>query len=152
MTMFFVSRTWFEPSSPRTSTWPTAAIRAVPWNDVDLVLLEQELDALDVALDALVLEGHHLLQIERRLADLDAEVGEMVLGLLEHCGGVQQGLRGNAADVEAGAALRLALLHDGRLQAELRGADGADIAAGAGADDDEIVGHSFPPLLVMAAT
>ena len=34
-----------------------------------------------------------------------------------------------------------ALLHHGRLQAELRGADGADITAGAGSDDDEIVGH-----------
>ena len=56
---------------------------------VDLVFFEQELDALDVALNALVLEGHHLLQIERRL-DLNAEVGEMVRGVLEHMGGVQQ--------------------------------------------------------------
>src|SRR4051812_33909718 len=40
--------------------------------------------------------------------------------------------------------LRLTLFHDGRLQAELRGADGAHIAAGAGSDDDEIVGHSSP--------
>ena len=31
------------------------------------------------------------------------------------------------------------LLDDGDLHAELRGADRADIAAGAGADDDEIV-------------
>jgi hypothetical protein len=56
---------------------------------VYLVFFEQELDALDVALNALVLEGHHLLQIERRL-DLNAEVGEMVRGVLEHMGGVQQ--------------------------------------------------------------
>ena len=31
----------------------------------------------------------------------------------------------------------------GGLQPELRRADGADIAAGAGADDDEIVGHGL---------
>ena len=32
-------------------------------------------------------------------------------------------------------------LDDGDFHAELRGADGADIAAGAGADDDDVVGH-----------
>ena len=35
-------------------------------------------------------------------------------------------------------------LDDRRLQAELRGADRRDIAAGAGADDDDVVG--FQPL------
>ena len=59
MTMFFVSTTWFEPSSASTSTCPAAAMRAGAVEGVDLVLLEEELDALDVALDALVLEGHH---------------------------------------------------------------------------------------------
>ena len=68
----------------------------------------------------------------------------MVLGILEGMGGVQQGFRRDAADVQAGAALRLALLHDGRFQAKLRGTDGADIAAGAGSNHDEIVRHSFP--------
>ena len=31
MTMFFVSTTWFEPSSALTSTCPAAAMRAEPW-------------------------------------------------------------------------------------------------------------------------
>ena len=62
------------------------------------------------------------------------------------CGRVEQRLGGDAADVEAGAAEGLALLDDGSLQAELRRPDGADIAARAGADDDEIVGHGFAPL------
>ena len=44
---------------------------------VDLVLLQEELDALDVAVDALVLEGHHRLQIELRLGDRDAHRGEV---------------------------------------------------------------------------
>ena len=82
---------------------------------------------------------HHRRQIELRRADLHAELGEAVARLLEHLGGVEQRLRRDAADVEAGAAEGGALLDDGDLQPELRGADGADIAARAGADDDEIV-------------
>ena len=119
---------------------------------IDLVLLEQELDALGVAVDALLLEGQHRLEIERRRADADAEVGEMIARILEHVRGMQQGLRRNAADVEAGAAMGLALLDDGGLEAELGGPDGADVAAGTGADDDEIVGHWLSPLKRHART
>ena len=53
---------------------------------------------------------------------------------------MQQRLGGDAADVEAGAAMGGALLDDGDLHAKLRGANGAHIAARAGADDDQIVG------------
>ena len=53
-------------------------------------------------------------------------------------GGMQQGLRRNAADIEAGAAMGGALFDDRDFEAELGRADGADIAAGAGADDGEI--------------
>ena len=63
-------------------------------------------------------------------------------GLLEHLGGVQQRLRRHAADIEAGAAERRVLLDHGDLHAELRRAHRADISAGTGADDNEIVsGH-----------
>ena len=141
MTMFFVSTTWFEPSSPLTSICPAAAMRAAAVEGVDLVLLQEELDALDVALDALVLEGHHGLEIELRRRDADPHLAEVALRLLEALGGVQQRLRRDAADVEAGAAMGLALLDHGGVQPELRRANGADIAAGAGSDDDEIVGH-----------
>ena len=55
--------------------------------------------------------------------------------LLVQLGGVQQRLRGDAADIEAGAAQRLAALDAGGLQPELCRADRGDIAAGAGADD-----------------
>ncbi|MNG38581.1 hypothetical protein D3C84_1263440 [compost metagenome] len=54
---------------------------------------------------------------------------------------MQQGLGGNAADIEAGAAIGGALLDDADLQAKLGRLDGADIAAGAGADNDEIISH-----------
>ena len=83
-----------------------------------------------------------LRKIEGRL-DLDAHRGEAVTGLGEQLGRVEQRLRGDAADVGAGAAVGGALLDDGDLEAELRGADGADVAAGSGADDDQVVrvGH-----------
>ena len=64
--------------------------------------------------------------------------------LVQHVAGMQQGLGGDAADVQAGSAKSLAALDHADLQAQLRRADGADIAAGAGADHDEIIhGSSF---------
>jgi hypothetical protein len=59
-------------------------------------------------------------------------------------------LRRNAADVEAGSAMRLAFFHDRDLEAELCRPDRADIAAGTGANDDEIVGHQVYPNYVNA--
>ena len=116
-------------------------MRPVPWHGVDLVLLQQERDAVDIALNALVLEGEHGGKVEARL-HLDAHGGEAVAGLGVSLAGMQQRLGRDAADIEAGAAMGGALLHHRDLHAELRGADGADIAAGSGADDDQIkLGH-----------
>ena len=70
--------------------------------------------------------------------DHDAVHGEVVAGLLEQVRGLQQRLGRDAADVEAGAAQRRVLLDDRHLQAELGGADRRHIAAGAGADHDEV--------------
>src|SRR3546814_16961759 len=56
---------------------------------------------------------------------------------------VQHRLRRDAADVEAGAAQRLAPLGAGGLQAKLRRADRRDIAAGAGTDDTDVIGICF---------
>src|SRR5581483_1418224 len=109
---------------------------------VDLVLLQQEVDALDVAFDAFVLELHHRREIELRLADADAHHREVLGRHFEHIGGVQQRLRWDAAYIEAGAAEGGALFHHRGLQAKLRRADGADVTAGAGANDDEIVSHN----------
>src|SRR5205823_13895331 len=103
---------------------------------VDLVLPEQERDALDVAVDAFVLELHHGRKVELRCPDADAHLAERVARLLEALRRMQQRLRGDAADIEAGAAEGLLLLDHRHLHAELRRADRADIAAGAGTDDD----------------
>jgi hypothetical protein len=51
---------------------------------------------------------------------------------------MEEGLRRDATDVEAGATERIVLLHQGHLESELAGLDGGDIAAGTGTDYDEI--------------
>src|ERR1700733_9937914 len=61
-------------------------------DDVDLILLHQELDALDVTVDALLLEVHHRRQIEFRRRDANAHLGKGMRGFFEHFGGVQQRL------------------------------------------------------------
>ena len=106
---------------------------------VDLVLLEQIGDAVDVGGDRVVLVLHHRAEIELGRRDDDAEGREAMRRLVEHFGGVEERLGRNAADVEAGSAERLHLLDHGDLHAELGRANGADVAAGAGADDNEIV-------------
>ena len=119
---------------------------------LDLVLLEQIVDAFDVAVDALLLVFEHRCEIDRRLADLDAHVGEFMRGFLVKLRGIEHRLRRDAADIEAGAAEGRHLLDDGGLHAELRRANGADITAGTGTDNDEIVSHEVTPKLsvVMA--
>jgi hypothetical protein len=107
----------------------------------NLVLPEQEIDAPGVAVDHLLPEDHHLSEIELRL-DPDAHLREGVPRLGIELGCVEKRLRGNASDVETGAAMRRPLIDDRHLHAELCCPDGAYIASGTGADDDEIeAGH-----------
>src|SRR6185369_11877388 len=113
---------------------------ALAADDVDLVLLHQELDALDVAVDALLLVVHHRWQIEFRRGNADAHLGKGVRRLLEHLGGMQQRLRRHATDIEAVSVECRILVNDDDLNAELRSANGEDISGRSGADDDEIVG------------
>ena len=108
---------------------------------LDLVLLEQVIDSFNVAVHAFGLEGLHRLQIELRL-DLDAHARHGMLRLLEKLGGVQQRLGGNATDIEAGAAISAPLLDDGDFHAELGRAPGADIAAWAGSNHNEVISVS----------
>src|SRR6185503_12147407 len=80
----------------------------------------------------------HRRQVELDAGDLDAVGGEALLRLREGLARVEERLARDAADAEARAAERGRLLDDGDAHAELRGADGARVAAGAAADDDEI--------------
>ena len=65
MTIAFVSSVVVLPSSAFTSTLPGGDDPSAAAMAVDLVLLQQEVDTLDVAVDALVLELEHGGEIER---------------------------------------------------------------------------------------
>ena len=83
----------------------------------DLVLLKQELDAAGEALHGVDALGVHGREIEFR-RNLDAHLGHRSAGRrFEIFGCVEEGLRGDAADVETGAAERLAAFRAGGLQA-----------------------------------
>ena len=114
------------------------AQRPAPLRPRDLVLAKQELDALRVLPDDVVLPLEHRVEIERQLPDPDAVRRRRVLSKLIMLGRRQQRLRRNAADVDARAAERLVHLDaDGR-QAQLRGPDRGDISARPTADDDDV--------------
>jgi hypothetical protein len=62
---------------------------------------------------------------------------------LPDVGGLQQGLGGDAAHQQAGAAQLGLLLDQGCFQSVLAGADGCGVAAGTTPDHNEVVGHFF---------
>ena len=109
---------------------------------VDLVLLEQELDAFGQARDDLVLARVDARHVDATAWPASPNVDAPLVGVLrdlERVRVLEQRLGRNAAPVQAGAAERGLPLDDGGLQAELRGADRGDVPAGSGADDDEVV-------------
>ena len=114
-------------------------IRPAPKKRSILFFFNRKATPLTLARDGVVLVLHHRERSSCGLPTTTPKRGEVMRGLSEFFRGMEQRLRGNAADVEAGAAEGRPLLDDGDFHAELRRADGADIAAGAGADDDEIV-------------
>ncbi len=120
---------------PALAREPAAAL-----DPVDLVLLEEELDAAGQALDDLVLARLHLRHVDanRRLTDRQAPV----LPLLRNFEGVrvfEERLGRDAPPIEAGAAKRRGPLDDRGLQPELRRTDGRHIAARSRADDHDVV-------------
>jgi hypothetical protein len=58
--------------------------------------------------------------------------------LVDHGGHVEERLRGDAAHVEADAAEHGVALDEGDPLAEVRRAEGGGVAAGAGAEDDDV--------------
>src|SRR5690606_26602718 len=105
----------------------------------DLVLLEQEGNAAGELLDRVDPLALHRLEVELR-CDLDAEFGHRpARGGFEILGGVEHRLGRNAADVEASAAERFPAFDARGLEPELSGANGGDVSAGAGTDDEDVV-------------
>jgi hypothetical protein len=108
---------------------------AVPLQPGHLVLAEQEFDASGEPLHGLAAPAVHGIQVQLHRAQLHAPFGQRAVGgFLEQLGSVQQRLRRDAADIEAGAAERLPALDAGRLQPQLRRPDRGNIAARPGAD------------------
>ena len=126
------------------STIPGGGESARSMEKLHLVFLEQVDDASVVLFDHLVLAGDHGGNIHLERAGADAVLGKMLVRVLEVFGALQQGLGWNAAHIGTGAAwsrpaLRVAPVVDAsHFLAQLRGADGRDVAAGAGANDDDV--------------
>src|SRR5271154_2114115 len=74
-----------------------------PVDAVDLVLMEKKLDPVPEGVNAGLFLIHHRDEVEFRI-HLDAEAVEFGAGQIEQLRSVKQGFRGDAADVEAGAA------------------------------------------------
>ena len=104
---------------PSTRTLPGPATAPVPRSDSILFFLNRyatpEVLASTTASLWPIIAGRFSFGV----ADLDAEGGEIVCRLLEQLGGVEQRLRRDAADIEAGAAEGRVLLDDGDAEAEL---------------------------------
>jgi hypothetical protein len=77
-------------------------------------------------------------EVEFDGAEFHAVFGGVLLREDVVFGGGEEGFARNAADVEASAAEGGAFLDEGDLEAELGGAEGADVAAGAGANYDHV--------------
>ena len=103
---------------------------------LDLVQLQQTGYAAGQLLADGVLVGDDLGEVDLHALDLYADVLALGLDLLHQLGGVQQALGGDAAHVQAGAA-QILLFDNGHVSAQLCGADGGHITAGAAADDDD---------------
>jgi len=102
-------------------------------------------------IDHAILARLHDRHVDRGLADLDALGFETVARFLEQMRGMQQRLGRDTADVQAGAAktrltfrigIGIGFGTSGR-EAELRGANGGNVAAGTTADDEHVklLGH-----------
>ena len=105
----------------------------------DLVLLEKEVDPACQTADDVVFALHHFRQIKLDVSDRDAECRQPAaggIGVMFGC--VEKRLRGNASDIQAGAAKAVPPVDTGHFHAELRGTDGGDIATWAGADHDQV--------------
>ena len=117
-----------------------AGDRPVALDDRDLVLLHQPLHAHVELPRDLAAPLHHRGEVEGRLLRAQP-VGRGVGHIMIDFRGPKQRLGRNAPPVEADPA-QLLPLDDRHLHPELRRPDRRDIAAGAGAEDDEVVSVS----------
>ena len=103
----------------------------------DLALLGEAGQPAGQALDHAVLPPAQLVDVDGGRGEGQAGMAHLVR-LLDHLRGVQQGLGRDAADVQADAAERGPALHQHHLLAEIGGAEGRRVAAGAGAEHQHL--------------
>ena len=103
---------------------------AVTAHDLDLAALGHAGQAAGQFADDLFLVRAQLVDIDLRCGEADAQIIG-VLGFFNDLGNVQQGLGGNAADVQTNAAERCITLDDDRLHPQVCRAEGGGITAGA---------------------
>src|SRR5690606_9213969 len=104
-----------------------------------LVLLDEERHAVRVLLNHCLATVLHGLEVELHALDLYAVLRGLAFGLLVNVARFEECLAGDAAYADTGAAEGGLALHQRYVETELRGADGGHVAAGAGADYDDVV-------------
>ena len=122
-------------------------------HDLDVVALQQGADATGQAADDAVLPFDRAGEIDGGMLDPQAEGGRgrLLDGMMIGLGGMDDRLRGNAADIEAGAAQPAAapaLLDQHGIEAELARTNGGDITSGPATHDQYLgsnVGHVRTP-------
>ena len=116
-----------------------AGERGESGDDGDLVFLHQKSEALGVLVDDGGFALEDVVPVELRGGDVvDAELGGVLEVVPDFCV-EEQGLGGDAADVEAGAAEDAVFLNECNFEAELSAANGRGVAGGAAADDGDVV-------------
>src|SRR6185437_198066 len=118
---------------------------------LDAVRLEEARDAGGHLLGDAVLPFVRRREVEGRLADLDAELGEALLGLLHREGRLHPRLGRDAADAQAGAAQLGLLLDADRLGTQLGRADRRGVATRAASEDGDVTFHHCSPRLASGA-
>ena len=113
---------------------------------LDAVRLEEARDAAGHLLDDALLPLVRRREVELRLADLDAELPERLLGLLDRERGLHPGFRRDAADPQARPAELRLLLDAGSLRAELSGADRSRVPAWPSAENSDVAIHKLDPI------
>ena len=129
--------------------WPSCRRRMSPAQQrAHAGLLQKRADAGGQAGDDPILPGDGAGEVELRRPDREPDRGERAWSrsAMRGAGGVDQRLRGDAADIEARSAQPVGF-DQNRVEAELAGADRGDIAAGAAADDQNLAAqlvHALP--------
>ncbi len=80
-------------------------------------------------------------EVEVRAVDVDAELRELLVGLVQERRRLHPGLGRDAADPQARAAERIFLLDAHDLRTQLRGANRCGVAAGPTAQDSDVTIH-----------